>query len=388
MAEIFHVELSGGNSLYADLALPATDYELLDVLDRLRMTPDQSPELEITQNKGFNYLHAYLNDGNLYELNGLARKLDEMDATQKTAFEGLFQIALSHKEGPMCFADLMTYANSVDGCQVVHEATDDASLGKFYASYGFVPEVEDLPDNLFELLNFEKIGRDARKAERGAFTRTGYVLQSDELKHVSADFSARPTVPPYSLRLLVARYPFESDAEPTVTATLDLPTSQEELNRALNHIGAASWEEVIFTGVDSAIPGFPDEMYGESYEELNDYAQTIKDIQERSNLPKLKAVLSAKGCTSISEALQVAEHLNDYIYEQAKHCPEDVAREEIHCSLTEDDAEMLIKHVDLYGYGKDVMEQYNYELTEYGLISRRDGQPIQAQENNSLQMSM
>lgn len=388
MAEIFHVELSDRNGLYADLYLPATDYELLDVLERLCMTADQSPEWTITPNKGFNYLHAYLNEGNLYELNALARKLAEMDITQKTAFEGLFQIALDRKEGPMCFADLMTYANSVDGCHVVHEASDDATLGKFYASYGFVPEVEALPDSLFELLNFEKIGRDARIAEQGVFTRTGYVLQSDELKPVAADFAARPTTPAYTLRLLVARYPFESDAEPTVTTSLDLPTSHEELSRALNHIGAASWEEVVFTCGDSAIPGFPDEMYGESFEELNDYAHTIKDVQERGELSKLKAVLASKGCTSIGEALQVTGHLNDYIYEQNKHYPEDVAMGEIRCALTEDDAEMLMKHVDLYGYGKDVMEHYNYVLTNYGLVSRRDGQPVQAQEIDIPQMTM
>lgn len=61
---------------------------------------------------------------------------------------------------------------------------------------------------------------------------------------------------------------------------------------------------------------------------------------------------------------------------------------EIRCALTEDEAEMLMKHVDLYGYGKDVMEHYNYVLTNYGLVSRRDGQPVQAQELDIPQMTM
>ena len=388
MAEIFHVELSNGNGLYAELALPATDYELLDVLDRLRMTSAQSPEWEITRNCGFEYLSVYLEEGNLYELNALARKLDAMDTTQRAAFQGLNQIALNNREGPMSFSDLMTYANSVDCCHVVSEANNDETLGRFYAETGFIAELDGISDKVFEMLNFAKIGKEMREAENGVYTRYGYVLQNDRLKPQLEDFSHVPKTPNYTLQLLVARYPFESDAEPEVTATLDLPASHEELTRTLEHIGAASWEEVVFTTVDSAIPGFPEDMYGDSFEELNDYAQTVKEIQERGNLPKLKAILSAKACSSINEALQVAEHLNDYIYEQNKLCPEDVAREEIRCALAKDDAEILMKHLDMFGYGEAVMEQYCYELTDYGLISRRDGQPVQVQEDNAPQMTM
>lgn len=380
MAEIFHAELSGNNGLYAELALPATDYELLDALERLRMTSNQSPEWEITRNRGFEYLNEYLNEGNLYELNALARKLDEMDTSQKAAFQGLFQIALNRRDGPMSFADLLTYANSVDCCHVVSEATNDEKLGRFYAENGFIPELDSVSDTVFEMLNFAKIGKDMREAEKGVFTRYGYVLQNDKLKPQPEGYGKSPQTPAYTLRLLVARYPFESDAEPEVTTTLDLPASQDELNRAMEHIGAASWEEVIFTTVDSAIPGFPEDMYGESFEELNDYAQTIKEVQDAGDLLKLKAVVTAKGCSTIGEAIQLAEQLNDYLFEVDKHCPEDVAREDIRFSLNEADAEMLIKHVDLYAYGKELIGHYNSQLTDYGLVAHSEGQPLQTQK--------
>ena len=61
---------------------------------------------------------------------------------------------------------------------------------------------------------------------------------------------------------------------------------------------------------------------------------------------------------------------------------------EIRCALAKDDAEILMKHLDMFGYGEAVMEQYCYELTDYGLISRRDGQPVQVQEDNAPQMTM
>ena len=38
MDKLFLVELSGGNIRHCELELPATDYELLDALDKLRLS--------------------------------------------------------------------------------------------------------------------------------------------------------------------------------------------------------------------------------------------------------------------------------------------------------------------------------------------------------------
>ena len=43
----------------------------------------------------------------------------------------------------------------------------------------------------------------------------------------------------------------------------------------------------------------------------------------------------------------------------------------------------LQKHVVLYNYGKDVMAAHNALLTPYGLIQRRDGEPIRSEETQA-----
>ena len=54
-----------------------------------------------------------------------------------------------------------------------------------HAENGFVEGVDDLPDRLFELIDFEKIGREARLAEGGVFTEdSGYVVRHQELKEL------------------------------------------------------------------------------------------------------------------------------------------------------------------------------------------------------------
>jgi hypothetical protein len=41
----------------------------------------------------------------------------------------------------------------------------------------------------------------------------------------------------------------------------------------------------------------------------------------------------------------------------------------------------IIKYVDLYDYGKALMAQNNAVYTNYGFLSRKDGGPIQSQED-------
>src|SRR5699024_11995317 len=72
-------------------------------------------------------------------------------------------------------------AASADCCHVVREARSPSQLGRFYAENGFVPEIESLPDSVFELLDFELIGRRAQQGEGGVFTDYGYVVQNSDL---------------------------------------------------------------------------------------------------------------------------------------------------------------------------------------------------------------
>lgn len=177
MNEVFVVELSNRKGQYCNLTLPATDYELLDALEQLHMDPGENPKWEIIEHTDFQQLHAFLDhECSLYELNALSRRLGSMDHRQLAAFEGLFQMALQRREGLMSVADLLTYANSTDCCHVVSEAINDATLGRFYAENGFVPELDDLPDSVFEKLDFAKIGKEIRTDEGGIFTKYGYVV--------------------------------------------------------------------------------------------------------------------------------------------------------------------------------------------------------------------
>lgn len=227
-----------------------------------------------------------------------------------------------------------------------------------------------------------------REGERGIFTHYGYVLQSGELLPDLKDHNLPPQTPEYTLRLLIARYPFDTGGDPEVTTTLDLPADMNELVKAMERVGAASWEEVIFTVEDSAIPGFPEDLYGNSFEELNDYAQTVKEIQDSGELTKLKAILSTKFCGNVQEAMSLAEQLDHFYLEQRLHDPVEIAEQEIRDYMPSNKVDALLKNMNLYNYGMEVMREYGSKLTEYGLVTPDEPQTLEQEETTAPQISM
>ena len=113
---------------------------------------------------------------------------------------------------------------------------------------------------------------------------------------------------------------------------------------------------------------------------VNELAQAIKQIEELGELTRYKAVLEALDCDDLKRAMDVAEHLDEYLLEPDTLMPEDVARNEIAFSVCNTEAELLLPHVNLTEYGRSLLKHYKSELTPYGLVARRDVAPLQQME--------
>ena len=389
MDKVFTVELASGKKRYCELELPASPYELLDALEKLQMKPGETPSWEIIQHTSFQFLHVHLTgECDLYQLNALATRLGELDNSGRIAFEGLFNQEVAKMYGPITIATMVDLAYSTGCCIVVEGVTTDKQLGEFYAENGFMPELENLPDCVFQLLDFDKLGEKMRLEDGGILVNRGYVSQQSDLKQVYDTLPLMPRTPNYAFRLLIARYPFETNDKPENQVRLDLPATPDELADALNACGAASWSEVVFEAEDSAIPHILEELDCDGIDDLNDLARAIKYRQERSELPKLKAVLHAAECHDIRTATFVAEKLDDYIFEINQRSPEEVGLEELRYTIDSEALKILQKHVNFYNYGCDVMEINHSKLTPYGLVERRDGQSMQLLEEKPQGMVM
>ena len=128
----------------------------------------------------------------------------------------------------------------MDCFHVVPEALNDSQLGYFYAKNGFIPEVEQVPDSVFELLDFEQLGRKARVAEGGVYTKQGYITQHDDLKQAPPIPEGPPPKPSYIFHLILDNYPFDEENHNPLRVPLDLPATEEELDAALGALDAPS----------------------------------------------------------------------------------------------------------------------------------------------------
>ena len=368
------------SAAYAKLDLPASPWEVWDAMEKVRLQTDDILYMEVEDYFAFEYLSPHLDglDISLNELNDLAAQLAALDEVQGIAFEGLFSIAVQRKVnangGVITLRDLRDLVVSAKtDCYHVVDAADDAALGRFYAENDFIPELDGISDEVFEMLDFAGIGRMMRCSENGVFVGSLYVLQDGELTTAPPVQKTLPEKPGYLFRLTLGLHPDIGDAR---TVTLDLPAAEAELLDAQEQLGAEGWEGVTVIDYDGIIPyaaefaDLPMEL-----EELNAFTKTARDIP-RSEVPKLKALLEQFEVRDIETAMRLTEHLDDYILTPDLSSPQETAIDQLRFMTDEHSVELLIPHVNLYTYGCDVIKEDNAVLSPYGLLHRADYQPM------------
>ena len=396
--KIFHVYLAKesvpNNESYAKLDLPASPWEVVDALDKVRLNEGEQLYMEIEDYDAFEYLSPHLDglDISLIELNDLAALLSPLDEVQEAAFEGLFSMEVQRKVnangGVITLQDLRDLAVSArTDCYHVVEAADDTQLGRFYAENDFVPELGGVSNEVFEMLDFAGIGRMMRCSENGVFVGSLYVLRDGELTTASPVQKTLPEKPGYLFRLTLGLCPdFGGDR----TAVLDLPASEEALAAAQEQLGTLNWENTVVLNYDGILPNaavfadLPSEL-----EEFNAFTKAARDIP-RSELSKLKALLEQFEVRDIETALFLTEHLADYILTPEISSPQEAALDQLCFIMDREEAVRLIPYVNLYTYGCDLIKEDNATLSPYGLLHRADYQPMLSpmQETQKMEMKM
>ena len=261
--------------------------------------------------------------------------------------------------------------------------------------YGFeylaphLMELDGLSDDVFEMLDFGKIGKALRTGENGTFTRSGYVVKHSELVTAPPCAKELPEKPEYLFRLTLGLHP---DLEDDRTVTLELPASAEALREVQKQLGADGWEGAMVLDYDGIIPqaaefaDLPMEL-----DAFNDFAEAVEAMPSREKqIPKLKALLEHFEVTDLATAAGLAEHIGDYILTPEISSPQEAAIDELNFTMDAHSAELLLPHVNLFTYGNEIIKDDNAALTSYGLLHREDYQPMQTpvQETQDQAMTM
>ena len=367
---------------YATLELPASPWELWDAMEKVRLQTDDILYMEIEDYFAFAYLSPHLDglDISLNELNDLAALLSALDEVQEVAFDGFLRMEVQNKVdtngGVITLQDLRDLAVSAKtDCYHVVDAADDAQLGRFYAENEFIPELDGVSNEVFEMLDFAGIGRMMRCNENGVFVGRLYVLRDGELTTAPPVQKTLPEKPGYLFRLTLGLRP---DFGGNRTAVLDMPASEEALAAAQEQLGTLNWENTVVLNYDGILPNavffadLPSEL-----EAFNEFAKAVQNIPfPEKQLPKLKALLKQFEVQDITTALSLTECLDDYVLTPEISSPQETAIDQLHFMTDDHSAELLISHVNLYAYGCDIIREDNASLTPYGLLHRADYQPM------------
>ena len=111
---------------------------------------------------------------------------------------------------------------------------------------------------------------------------------------------------------------------------------------------------------------------------LNSFATQLQQISGIGKLPKLNAALSVSQCSSVDQAITLAERLEHFNLDAEIKSYADLVYDELENVIGGRQAEELRQCLDIEKYGRILQQGYNAVFTEYGMVTRDDFQPMDA----------
>lgn len=375
VCEVYLVSSSVTDERGVELTFPVSQYEMMDAFEQIHTKSPGDVYWQVDEFYCFDYLAPHLDESmSIFEFNSLTEQLSKLDERQETALEGLLQMQVKNhmqeNSGPITVQELMMLAHNVDHCHVLADVHTDTELGKFCADNDFLPELTALPDSVYALLDYAKIGKQMREDESGVFTPHGYVVRTEELQPLP-DFEPQREIF-YMLRLTLMNHENEQK-----TAVLDLPATEQRMQEVQKELDAPEWFDAQFTGCDAIVPQLNSMLTDvEDLPRINELARSLQELKASGLLTKFKAVVGATQCESLDDVFDRLEKLPQYCFETKIRDKDAMVRDELEFVLGGKDADLIYKHLNREAYAEDVLKQYGAELTPYGMVNRADFGPL------------
>lgn len=395
---IFEVEISNGSPKGYETAtvmeLPASWAEFNDALQKARIKDGRSCKNELTGIHCKGLQRGMIGENvNLYDLNLFAQRLAILTEDQRPGMEALLKMEQEHHSGPVPLERLINLTYNTDACCFAPQVFNHEELGEFlYASEMLSDAAMALLDTTEENSGFrerllELLGEQHQEDHGGVFTDFGYAELGGEIKDIyvcqsneTACFhrSDAPVV-------LEVRKGFFNDPsyDNDKTAVLNLPAADAGIWRAVEKVDAASVDECAFRCVDCLIPFLRDAINNaiddeDGIEQADEFAKRLAQIEREwpeSDMVKYKALLSVVDHPSLQDATRLMGEIDQYELRpevaQIWGYAEMMFREK-YSALPEE----LFQTPQAAQIGQKMLDDRLGLITEYGLIRRKDGQPL------------
>lgn len=375
VCEVYLISSNASDERGVELTFPVSQYEMMDAFEQIHTKSPGDVYWQVDEFYCFDYLAPHLDESmSIFEFNSLTEQLSKLDERQETALEGLLQMQVKNhmqeNSGIITVPELMMLAHNVDHCHVLADVHTDTELGKFCADNDFLPELTALPDSVYALLDYAKIGKQMREDEAGVFTPHGYVVRTEELEPLP-DYEPQREIN-YMIRLTLMNHENEQK-----TAVLDLPATEQRMQEVQKELDAPEWYDAQFTGCDAIAPQLNSMLTDvEDLPRINELAKSLQELKASGQLTKFKAVVGATQCESLDDVFDRLEKLPQYCFETKIRDSDALVRDELEFVLGGKDADLIYKHLNREAYAEDVLKQYGAEITPYGMVNREDFGPL------------
>lgn len=386
--KIMRLELSAEKALnggyyYAELLLPAADYEIKDAMQRTRAVGrENTVEVSILECDILPELQDIrLDTFSLDELNFFAKRLASLPNEELPVFYAVTeQIFNDADENPVSIKDLINCTYGLDTVPVASGISGPEALGRFAIENGLLSDLDDIPEGAIPFLNAEQIGRVQQKNDKGVFAGNYYI---PTVHYDRPEIYDGVTLPDeesessdFAIRLLVSGTPEHIKGDPVDRAIwLGLPVASDILANYAVAFNEADIGDCVYYDFESVIPQITSEMFGSmsDVQTLNKLAAEIR-IMSESEQVKFKAVLEAENTASIQDALNVAHNLWRYKFTAMPDTADAFFKNYVAENADTRFDSRWLGGLFARNEGERLLGRLGATLTDYGVVSARNGQ--------------
>ena len=386
--KIMRLELSAEKALnggyyYAELLLPAADYEIKDAMQRTRAGGrENTVEVSILECDILPELQDIrLDTFSLDELNFLAKRLISLTDEELPVFyavtDEVFRAA--DNDGLVSIKDLINSTYGLDTVPVAHNVSNLSELGRFAFENELLSDIDDIPESAIPFLNAEQIGRVQQKNDKGVFAGNYYIPTVHYDRPEIYDGETLPDEESessdFAIRLLVSGTPEHIKGDPVDRAIwLNLPMASDILANYAAAFNEADIGDCVYYDFESVIPQITSDMFGSmsDVQALNKLAAEISIMSETEQV-KFKAVLDAENTASIQDAMNAAQNLWRYKFTAMPDTADAFFKDYVAENADTRFDNRWLDGLFARNEGERLLGRIGATLTDYGVISARNG---------------
>ena len=370
MLEIAIDELGISNDKVAYVTLPANRNDVIDAMDRekifgetfLRINEcDEVPEL---------VGYEFKEEPTLEELNFLAKRIEEIseEKTEILAYRALLQKP---------FDTINEAINRTYNLQTipVYPCKNVYAYGEIVLENEMLEGLEEIPDELYDLLDPDKVGRAMMEREGGVFIDDYYAIPNSYEPALVYDEELPERMENWVFRFEITGVPAENeDVSEKNFEVLTLPADEEYMRQLAEKLGEKNIDECVWLDMKSAIPQISDVCFEsmENIYELNNIARKYSELS-REDAAKFKAVLEHELWRGWDKINAILNDLDCYEFDGSINYSYEFGTKYLSKMLPPDFDKSLLKGACTTEFAQKIISANNCVFTEYGVVSKHGG---------------